>query len=55
MDFSGVKVGDHVIHNKFGDGIIIRIEHDLILVSFGKAEKRFQFPQAFENGFLRTE
>ena len=53
MDLSGVKVGTHVKHKTFGDGTIINMERDLILVSFGKEEKKFQVPQAFENGFLR--
>ena len=55
MDLPGVKVGANVKHKSFGDGIIISIESGMILVSFGKAEKKFQFPQAFENGFLRIE
>lgn len=55
MDLSGVKVGTAVKHKTFGDGIVIRHERDLILISFGKEEKKFQFPQAFENGFLKLE
>lgn len=55
IDLSGVKVGTHVKHKTFGDGTIVTFERDLILVSFGKEEKKFQFPQAFENGFLQTE
>jgi len=55
IDLSGVKVGTQIKHKTFGDGVIVSFERDLILVSFGKEEKKFQFPQAFENGFLRTE
>lgn len=52
IDLSGVRVGATVKHKSFGDGKIIKFERDLIVVSFGTAEKKFQFPQAFENGFL---
>ena len=55
MYLSGIKVGTHVKHKTFGDGTVISFERDLILVSFGKEEKKFQFPQAFEGGFLSAD
>ncbi|MCL2813336.1 MAG: GIY-YIG nuclease family protein [Oscillospiraceae bacterium] len=53
MDLSGVKVGAHLKHKTFGDGIVRMFESGLVVVSFGTAEKKFQFPQAFEGGFLQ--
>ena len=53
VDLSGVGVGTLVRHKMFGDGTIISSESGLILVSFEEGEKKFQFPQAFEDGFLQ--
>lgn len=53
MDLSEVAVGATVKHKSFGDGKIIEIKNDLLTVRFANGEKRFQFPQAFENGFLK--
>ncbi|MCL1795168.1 MAG: hypothetical protein FWG34_15060, partial [Oscillospiraceae bacterium] len=52
MDFFGVKIGIHVRHKTFGDGVIRKFDNSSIVVSFGSAEKKFPFPQAFEDGFL---
>lgn len=52
VDTSGIKVGVAVTHTKFGSGMIVAIGKDLIAVKFAEGEKRFQFPGAFENGFL---
>lgn len=53
VDISDVKPGSMVKHKAFGDGSVIAIKDGKIIVSFGKAEKTFLFPQAFEQGFLR--
>ncbi|MDD4076012.1 MAG: hypothetical protein PHC80_07955 [Eubacteriales bacterium] len=53
VDVSGVVVGATVHHGKFGDGTVIEIKGGFITVTFGKAEKKFQFPGAFEGGFLK--
>lgn len=52
VDTSGVKVGETVIHKSFGEGKVKYLGGGYITVSFGKAEKRFVFPDAFNNGFL---
>ncbi|MDR0852957.1 MAG: GIY-YIG nuclease family protein [Clostridiales Family XIII bacterium] len=52
IDLSNVKSGASVIHKSFGEGIVTKIGEEKIYVSFGKAEKMFQYPSAFENGFL---
>lgn len=53
VDVSGVVVGATVNHRKFGDGTVIEIKGGFITVVFGKAEKKFQFPSAFVDGFLK--
>lgn len=55
IDLSGLKAGTAVKHKSFGDGIVIKLEADKIFVAFGKAEKAFLFPSAFNNGFLQVE
>lgn len=53
VDYSRVKVGMKLIHKKFGKGVVVSISGDMITVSFNGAEKKFMFPDAFENGFLQ--
>jgi hypothetical protein len=53
VDVSGVTVGVTVTHKTFGQGVVTEMKGDLISIKFTMGEKRFQFPQAFENGFLR--
>lgn len=52
-DVSGVKIGVTVKHKAFGDGIVKAIENSLITVNFNGVDKRFQFPGAFDQGFLK--
>jgi len=54
VDLSGIAVGTEVSHKSFGSGKVRKIADGRIYVSFGKAEKMFLFPQAFEQGFLRV-
>lgn len=51
-DVSGVAVGSTVAHKAFGAGVVQRIQKGVITVSFGGLEKKFQFPGAFQQGFL---
>jgi len=55
VDVSGVVVGSSVYHTKFGEGTVVEIKSGQITVAFGKAEKKFQFPNAFDGGFLSTK
>lgn len=55
VDTSKVKIGDIVVHKSFGEGLVLDFKGGYITVSFGKAEKRFMFPDAFHNGFLRDK
>ena len=52
IDCSGVKIGSMLTHNKFGAGTVVSMKRDLMTVKFADGEKRFQFPQAIENGFF---
>ena len=52
VDASDVKLDSSVTHKAFGDGTVVAIKDGKIIVSFGKVEKTFMFPQAFEQGFL---
>jgi len=53
VDVSDIKSGSAVMHRAFGEGVVTKLEKDKIWVAFGKAEKMFMFPMAFEQGFLR--
>ena len=44
-----------VTHKTFGEGVVIAHSGSLITIKFGEQEKRFQMPQGFSNGFLKTE
>ena len=54
LDLSGAVACATVIHKKFGEGKIVRIDkaQKYIKVDFGQGEKTFVFPSAFEMGFL---
>ena len=53
VDVSDIAVDSAVVHKAFGAGIVQSIGKGLITVSFGGLEKKFQFPGAFQQGFLR--
>ncbi len=57
LDLSGAVAGATVIHKKFGEGKIVRIDkaQKYIKVDFGAGEKTFVFPSAFEMGFLKLK
>lgn len=52
VDLSAIKVGITVKHKAFGEGTVIEISNDIILVNFNGLKKQFQYPSAFEEGFL---
>ena len=52
VDLSQVKVGCRLRHKAFGMGVVNRIDHGVIVVAFGNAEKKFPFPGALLEGFL---
>ncbi len=50
-----IEIGDTVVHKAFGTGTVIGTETGKITVSFNGAEKKFQFPGAFMQGFLKKQ
>lgn len=59
-DISGIAVGTSVIHKVFGKGTVTKVEADSIEVYFDSQpsrhkNKKFLFPQSFEQGFLKKE
>ena len=55
VDYSVVSVGTQVHHAKFGIGRVSLIENSMITVDFSGGTKKFPFPAAIENGFLRFD
>ncbi len=51
-DVIAARVGDRVNHKSFGQGVIKSISGGYMSVKFGNEEKSFQYPGAFEKGFL---
>lgn len=54
FDVPRVTVGMEVEHKTFGMGKVIEFREGLITVAFEQGQKRFEFPSAFENGFLNV-
>lgn len=54
-DTSKVHVGSFVTHKAFGLGQVKKISGGFIIVSFEIGDKKFQFPSAFPQGFLKLE
>jgi hypothetical protein len=52
IDCSSVKIGSALTHKMFGAGTVVSMKNGLITVAFTTGEKRFQFPEGIENGFL---
>ena len=55
IDTSKVHAGTIVSHKAFGPGQVKGIDGGLIVVTFAGVDKQFQFPGAFEQGFLKLD
>lgn len=55
VDTSKIHAGTIVSHKAFGKGRVKGIDGAIIVVTFGREDKRFQFPGGFEQGFLKLE
>ncbi|MGN0645694.1 MAG: GIY-YIG nuclease family protein [Mogibacterium kristiansenii] len=55
VDTNGVKPGTIVKHKAFGTGEVKGIDGSQIVVTFKGKDKIFQFPGAFEQGFLSLD
>lgn len=53
--FASVQIGDKVFHRSFGEGIVEKIAESTMIVNFSGVEKKFQYPQALQNGFLQKK
>ncbi len=55
IDLSKVHAGTLVRHKGFGVGQVKGIDGGIIVVVFNGMDKKFQYPNAFESGFLKLE
>ena len=60
FDESSVKIGGKVFHKAFGHGVVAAIDpasvkFRYVTVDFPNDQKKFQFPNAFLQGFLKVE
>ncbi len=55
IDTSKVHAGTIVTHKAFGTGQVKGIDGGIIIVVFSGVDKKFQFPGAFEQGFLKLD
>ena len=52
IDLSSIVIGSKLKHKAFGIGTVKKFDKGLIIVTFGKNDKMFQFPGAILQGFL---
>lgn len=55
IDLSSIVIGSKLKHKAFGIGTVKKFDKGLIIVTFGKNDKMFQFPGAILQGFLNIE
>ena len=55
IDLSSVKIGSMLTHKAFGAGAVKAIDDKYITVDFDGTEKRFMFPAAIMQGFLKPQ
>lgn len=55
VDTSKIHSGTVVTHKAFGAGEVKGIDGGIIVVAFSGVDKKFQFPGAFEQGFLKLD
>lgn len=53
IDTSDITPGVTVIHKAFGNGTVVSVDNNRILIDFDGIEKKFPFPGAFLYGFLQ--
>lgn len=55
IDLSSIVIGSKLKHKAFGIGTVKNFDKGLVIVTFGKNDKMFQFPGAILQGFLSIE
>lgn len=43
-----LKVGDRVNHNKFGDGVVVKVDKSLVTIAFGFRDGIKEFAKSFK-------
>ncbi|CEN92013.1 DNA helicase [[Clostridium] sordellii] len=51
-DIKAIKIGDKIVHNKFGDGVIIGKDGKMIEVKFKRGVKDLDYSICFKNGII---
>lgn len=54
-DIKAIKIGDKIVHNKFGDGIIIGKDGKMIEVKFKRGVKDLDYSICFKNGIITKD
>ena len=54
MPWTNLGVGDKVRHKSVGEGMVVSLDEKYLVVKFPDRERKFQYPQAFENGYLEV-
>ncbi|MBP5622500.1 MAG: OmpH family outer membrane protein, partial [Thermoguttaceae bacterium] len=55
VDYSKVKAGTLVRHKGYGVGRVKGIDRGIVVVTFNGADKKFQYPEGFVDGFLSLD
>ena len=50
-----LHIGDRVTHNTYGEGVVTIVDEEFCTIKFGEEELTFRLPDAFEDGFLRSD
>ena len=50
--WESIKVGDTINHKSIGKGIVMSLDTYYIIIKFPDRERKFQYPKAFEDGYL---
>lgn len=53
--WESIRVGDVICHKSIGQGTVMALDTYYIIVKFPDRERKFQYPKAFEEGYLQTE
>ena len=53
--WESIRVGDVIYHKSIGQGIVMSLDTYYIIVKFPDRERKFQYPKAFEEGYLSMQ
>ena len=53
--WESIRVGDLIYHKSIGQGIVMSLDTYYIIVKFPDRERKFQYPKAFEDGYLSMQ